>query len=119
MVRTSFLMIVAVAVCFISSTANAVEPNGNVDQSALAAMGLANLEVMTDTEGEEVRGSFASAWGGSGLLGRVLGGSGYSAHGPNGAGGSATTQRGIGVNLLGLPISVTTYSSHSSAAYAY
>lgn len=64
MLRTSFLMVALVAVFMFSVEARAAEPNGNVDQSALAAMGLGDLQVMSDTEGKEVRGTWATASGG-------------------------------------------------------
>lgn len=58
MLRTSYLLVAAIAVFMISSDARAAEPTGNVDQSTLAAMGLGDLQVMSDTEGKEVRGTF-------------------------------------------------------------
>jgi len=58
MLRTTYLLVAAIAVFMISSDARAAEPTGNVDQSALAAMGLGDLAVMSDAEGKEVRGTF-------------------------------------------------------------
>ncbi|MBI1249566.1 hypothetical protein GC197_17215 [bacterium] len=57
MLRTSFLLVAALAVFMFSTEARAAEPNGSVDQSALAAMGLGGLQAMSDTEGKNVRGT--------------------------------------------------------------
>lgn len=58
MLRISCLMIALAALFVFSADARAADVDGNVDQAVLAEMGLADLEVMSDTDGEEIRGTF-------------------------------------------------------------
>ena len=56
--------------------------DGNLSNSMLSDMGLSGMQVMSDTQGQEVRGSFAAAWGSSYAYVRGAGADdGYSAVG--------------------------------------
>ncbi|EAQ80276.1 hypothetical protein DSM3645_19808 [Blastopirellula marina DSM 3645] len=108
-----------------TSNVQAAEPtNGNIDNSALSAMGLPGLEVMSDAEGEKVRGTFALAWGlgGAYVNGNPAAGQGsnYLGAGFFVAGGSGSNGASITNFVLGIPVSGTTVSSFgSSSAYGF
>ena len=65
---TSFAMVLLVALV----ASPAVAQEGNVSQSTLSQLGLSGMQVMTDTEGMEIRGM--SAWSSSGGGSIVSGG---------------------------------------------
>ncbi|MEW4564757.1 hypothetical protein AB1K70_19610 [Bremerella sp. JC770] len=138
MLRITYLLVAAAAVVMISSDARAAEPTGNVDQSALAAMGLGDLQVMSDEEGKEVRGTFAivggagfafyngnTPWGNVGASGQgdfYLAGDGGPgtdfAVGANGqVAGGTTNYIGLGFGGPG-SFSVNLYSAGGSIAFA-
>lgn len=61
--RTIATLTVLAALALISApAADAAEP-GQVDNNALSAFGLSGMEVMSDVEGDQVRGTFAIVWG--------------------------------------------------------
>jgi len=127
------LLAVALTSFALVSDARAAEPNGNVDQAALASMGLSGLEVMSDAEGKEVRGTFAIAFGfGTSNFLRnsqtTFYASGDFGRGVDFAAGGNTSQTGLnysntvfgpfGVVLGGQTVSVGTYATGSSWAFA-
>ena len=57
------LLAVTLVSLSMASQACAADPNGNVDQATLASMGLGGIQMMSDEEGKEVRGTFAVAFG--------------------------------------------------------
>lgn len=127
------LLAVALTSFALVSDARAAEPNGNVDQATLASMGLSGMEVMSDEEGKNVRGTFAIAFGfGTSNFLRssqtTVYGAGDFGRGVDFAAGGNTSQTGLnysntvygpfGVVLGGQTISVGTYATGSSWAFA-
>ncbi len=127
------LLAVALTSFALVSDASAAEPNGNVDQATLAAMGLSGLDTMSDEEGKNVRGTFAVAFGfGTSNFLRNSQTTGYAA-GDFGPGvdfaiGANTSQTGLnytntifgpgGFVLGGQSISIGTYATGSSWSFA-
>ncbi|MBA2116759.1 hypothetical protein [Bremerella alba] len=127
------LLVVALASVAMVSEARAAEPTGNVDQATLASMGLSGMEVMSDEEGKNVRGTFAIAFGyGTSNFLRNSQTSVYAAgdfgRGVDFAAGGNSSQTGInytntvfgprGNVLGGQAISLGTYATGSSWAFA-
>ena len=124
---------VSLASLAMTSSATAAEPTGNVDNATLAAMGLSGLDVMSDEEGQKVRGTFAVA-GGFGIS-RFFGSTQFTFYGASDVGpgvdfaaGGNTSQTGFNssgalygpfnVPLGGYTFSAGTYATGSSWAFA-
>ncbi|MFZ5829311.1 MAG: hypothetical protein ACOY3P_04450 [Planctomycetota bacterium] len=61
--------------CFVlglvASVASAAEPQGNIDQGTLAKMGLASMQVVSDFDGQAIRGKGYRGGGKGGYNGRT------------------------------------------------
>ena len=87
-----FVVLLGALVLAFSATSVQADETGQVSDDALAAMGLSDMEVMSDEEGEAVRGQGAIAFGGSyaffnGLFGGSGSVNGYGGIGKTAAGG--------------------------------
>ncbi|GAA4442259.1 hypothetical protein [Bremerella cremea] len=126
------LLAVTLVSISLASEARAAEPNGNVDQATLASMGLSGIEVMSDEEGKNVRGTFAIAFGlGTSRWFGTTQTTGYAAGdfgpGVDFAAGGNTSQTGFTysniqtvpfVGSFGTTITAGTFATGSSWAFA-
>jgi hypothetical protein len=58
-----FAFVAVMASMFFVTATNAAEPQGNIDDSALSALGLSGMEQVSDAEGTQVRGRFGAVNG--------------------------------------------------------
>ncbi|MFZ5829312.1 MAG: hypothetical protein ACOY3P_04455 [Planctomycetota bacterium] len=63
-------LIACVVLGLLASVANAAEPQGNIDQATLAKMGLASMQVVSDFDGQAIRGKGYRGGGKGGYNGR-------------------------------------------------
>ena len=115
-------MVLAVALAFISTSVQADE-KGQVSENALAAMGLSDMKVVSDEQGEQVRGQGAIAFGGSyaffnGFFGGSATGNVYGGRGAIAAGGNNLSYSGV---FVGLPpfFGFGYFAGGGSSAYGF
>lgn len=120
-------VLAVVAIAFAASTASAAEPQGTVSSDTLAAIGLSDLQVMSDIEGQQVRGTFAIVGGVATTNFNLFGSSASTTNfyaagdfggGPDFAVGAAGGVSGGFISFGGPPIAVGVFAVGGSVAFA-